>query len=353
MFDAKFALQQPEQQQHESAASGVAFVRLCVTLRQTDSSIMISGPPHDAFHSLLQQFCVHSAWVNDGSTLILPVQSNSMQLSLAPLVTPKKPSHQGAAPILSSNTKCARLFSVPLPGAPESETRALIAIHEDYGETMGSHIWDAPILLSFALLHAAASQVAEDNAASRHGRMLELGAGCGLFATVYALRYCSRTMLLTERDESLALLTSNLRHNCSSVSSQSLSVVVPLTWGEPLGSALCPDEIAHVDTVFAFDVLYHWASHEALLTTIEAIRQASRGLSSVIIAHKHRGKMTSTALESVLQRGHDSDCSSSFKSTAASTMASSNNGSENGCQWAKWGVTRLATLGSVDLLQLT
>ncbi|KAF1316548.1 Nicotinamide n-methyltransferase, partial [Globisporangium splendens] len=369
-FDAEFVLQQPEQQQndddtvaqqqHESAAPAVVFVRLCVKLRQTNSSTMASRPPHDTFHALLQQFCVHSAWVNDGTTLILPIQSNSMQLSLAPPATDKKMSPQEAAPIFGSNTnKCARLFSISPSEVPEGEAQ-VIAIHEDYGETMGSHIWDASILLSFAFLHATASQFAQedDREAARHGGMLELGAGCGLFAAVYALRCfknrCEKTttMVLTERTESLALLTSNLHHNCSS-SSQRSSVVMPLTWGEPLGSTLCPDEIARVDTIFASDVLYHWASHEALLTTIEAILQASRGLSSVIIAHKHCGKATSTALESVLQRGHDSDCSSSFKPKAASPMASSNNGSENGCQWANWDVARLATLGSVDLLQLT
>lgn len=200
---------------------------------------------------------------------------------------------------------------------------------------MGSHLWDASILLSFGLIHAGARSLAERT------KMLELGAGCGLFACVFAAVFSdpeqeAASMLLTERSDSLPLLKANVEENVGKTVQYQLA---PLVWGEPLDSLYNDEKSvnASADLVFAADVLYNWAAHRELLSSMDAL---SSDQAMVVLAHKHRSKATSSVLEQVLTGQHQEHCTS-------------NNGSEKACPWTDWQVTRLATLASVDLLRLT
>lgn len=342
---------------------------VCLRIRLTKASSDLDAR-RTAFQTSFQQFCLHSEWIND-DTLILPIQSDSIQL--LPAAASEEPQKAKS----NCSSICQRIFSVPTT-TPHSSGK-MVTIQENYGDTMGSHIWDASILLSFTLVYATRQSPISSSSRvclPRHV-MLELGAGCGLFAAVYSIRFCSdgasgnkdleapplsatgNTMLLTERAESLALLTSNLRRNCGH--SLHLQRVLPLVWGR---EDAIPHEFPRVHTIFASDVLYNWAVHEALLTTIEQIRQRSRnttdaaacewgeeeGLSSVIIAHKHRGKATSAALENVLQ-GECRDCGCT--ESAAKRDVTAGDGGGSSCQWENWSVTRVARLGKIDVLRLT
>lgn len=269
------------------------------------------------FHVAFQRFCVHSVWI-DATTLVLPLRTLQIHLTA---------SEAGSSSPKRSNV-CTRLFSIP------SQTRhdaTLIEIEENYGDTMGSHVWDASLLLSFALCVARSSHLRPSIG------ILELGAGCGLFGVVYAMlseqhgdaRW--RSLVLTERAESLSLLDANLARNGVHSSRHEVVVTLPLVWGTPIEQELPP-----VDAVFACDVLYNWNAHEALLATVEALQAhttPSEPPASVIIAHKHRGKATCPRLEAVLRGDGANSCGVA-------------------CRWKNWCVTRAARLGAIDVLVL-
>lgn len=288
-------------------------VRLLVGIKDTPQG---GSSAHDA----LQQFCVGSQWLTT-ETLVLPVQSDRIELL----------ANGTESATTERSSTCRRLFSVSC----ENQSSRTIAMQENYGDTMGSHLWDASILLSFGLIHAGARSLVERT------KMLELGAGCGLFACVFAavfsdLEQDAASMLLTERSASLPLLKANLEEN---IGKSVPYVLTPLVWGQPVDPS--DNDAKNVNTsanlVFAADVLYNWPAHRELLSSMSAL---SSDHARVFLAHKHRSKATSHALEQVLSGQHQQHCTS-------------NNGSKMDCPWKDWQVTRLATLASVDLLQLT
>lgn len=301
------------------------------------------------FHEAFQQFCIHSEWI-DAQTLVLPVQTQ--RIRLLPLASLPSGDFEELE-LARSSSLCSRVFSIIRP--LQARKARVITVGENYGDTMGSHIWDASILLSFAL--CAASHLPPDH---KSHTMLELGAGCGLFAAVYAalceedLDGAGATMVLTERSESLALLEANVKLNAVSGNTAEVAgdrvrrwapaiQFLPLMWGDPIGKNALPRD--GVDTIFAADVLYNWSSHEPLLRTIDAILQhqtpGTGCATSAVIAHKHRGSKaaaSSAFLEQLLQGSSENCCDQKPLGE---------------CQWTNWHVSRAAKLGKVDILLLT
>jgi predicted nicotinamide N-methyase len=320
-----------------ATAAAVVACRLLIALNPV-SDVFIAK---SAFHQDFQGFCAHSVWLADNA-LVLPLQSDRIQVGL----TPERLSCQHPA-----TTTCRRLFSVPSPpGADASEqSRQMIAITENYGDAMGAHIWDASILLSFALVDAAPHL----NTLREPTAMAELGAGCGLFACVFRALFATAAsaIVLTERAESARLLQSNVEQNEDAcVCGGPLIQVVPLVWGHfPLPPALATRAASTssrghgIGVVFAADVLYYWDTHVALLSTLAALSTRDAEF-QVIIAHKHRGAATTRALEGVLAR-----CGRHEGGNGATT---DQDGHEADA-WNNWYVDRLARLGKVDLLRLT
>jgi len=271
------------------------------------------------YRHLLQAFCVGSAWLNEHA-LVLPLQ-------VALHVT----STSGGADKVVTSTACTRLFRAVEGGNDSS----LIVIEENYGDAMGSHVWDASVLLSFLVRQAgtAALVTSHQNTLA----VLELGSGCGLLATVLAKRQSPHTAaIFTEKAESTARLQANLDRNASPAS----ALVLPLEWGAPLPCAL---RDARVRVVFAADVLYNWAAHEAFLATLDALVRAedpSTGF-HVFLAHKRRGKASAANLNALATGAFEA---------AAQCEASSG---DSPCRWLRWHVQKLSSLGRVELFRLT
>lgn len=324
-----------------------------------------AGTPLSAFHSSFQRFCADSTWL-DASTLVLALHSQPIELTRSRADGIESPTPPTSS-LLAATNLCRRVFAVEALGSasssplsattpeatpPSIKYRQLVEITENYGDTMGAHIWDASILLSYALCHASHDNVPFSG-------MLELGAGCGLFAAVYAAFHGVSTLdsalrpphhvVLTERAESIRLLEANLAHNRIGVDPDALTVTVaPLVWGEspPVALTALLGSVG-IGAIFAADVLYSWSAHEALLASLEAFvtqqaqrRKETSGHSTppvVTIAHKHRSRATSDELERVLEHSASRICAS------AKTDA---------CAWTHWRVTRAARLGAVELLEL-
>lgn len=364
-FDAEFSFttarsnQSQDDAEHDGKESAELLMGVTILLQVgLKVSAKRALARNTEFHDAFQQFCSHSMWI-DAQTLVLPVLTQRIRL----LSLSSSSSEEDAVQVPKTlSSLCSRVFSVTRPHIAKKK---FIMIQENYGDTMGSHIWDASILLAFAL--CSASQFPFPKHSQNH-TMLELGAGCGLFAAVYAALSddmdCERrSMVLTERRESLTLLEANLQLNSetdNTVDEPGDSVrrgpaiqFLPLVWGDLIDENALPE--GGVDTIFAADVLYNWSAHEPLLRTIDAIVQLKQhqakaekptGASGVFIAHKHRGsKAASSAFLEHLLTGSDENCCDSKSSAKYPEVGE--------CQWTNWHVSRAACLGKVDILLLT
>lgn len=299
-----------------------AAIHLVVELQDRKSSLDCTSSAESAFRQAASRFCARSVWL--GHSLMLPFQSEIIKITT--------PVSGMSSPSASTTTTCRRFFRLPPAKDTTTTTRArIVTVTENYGDTMGSHIWDASVFLSLALCHATDSVPPSI--------MVELGAGCGLFAAVFRALFGSTSWLvLTERSESTALLTANLALNAAPVDPPIL--VASLHWGVLSLPTAISDHVVQ-DTrdvvLFAADVLYHWDAHSALLATLETLARQWTGSNvdnfQAILAHKHRGETTSRALERVVNRQDDLDVALD--------------------PWNKWRVERIARLGRVDLLRLS
>jgi predicted nicotinamide N-methyase len=142
--------------------------------------------------------------------------------------------------------------------------------------TMGSHIWDASVVLANYLERIPIS-----------GNVVELGAGCGLVGMSIVdhqtLQPDTTTMvLLTDQSSQLPILHSNIQLN----KLQSHCKAIELDW-------CCTDQVMNVkticndciDVIIAADVLYNNKEIEYLLQVIYTLHPV-RG---VYLAQKDRG----------------------------------------------------------------
>ncbi|RLN92466.1 hypothetical protein BBJ28_00002901 [Nothophytophthora sp. Chile5] len=266
-----------------------------------------------AFRRPFQRFCRGSTWLND-QVLVLPLQV-ALQVVAA------------EAPFETS-TVCQRVFCASLPRTSAGgEKPRLLVIEEHYGDAMGAHVWDASILLSFVLLEAG---IASSESLNQHQTVVELGSGCGLFASVLTT-FCSSqaefTAIFTEKPE----CTARLQHNLQSMD----AMVLPLEWGEPLPAILSS---ADVTVVFAADVLYNWAAHEALLTTLDGFTASHMQL---LLAHKRRGHSSAAKMDALAAGAYDPATQCGVKTDT------------NECRWSHWHVEKLAALGRIDLFRVS
>lgn len=180
----------------------------------------------------------------------------------------------------------------PLLSAYRSLPRLSLIIREDYGATLGSHIYDCAIVLLQFLSTAAVAVDPEGN--PRPGTAVELGSGCGLVG-LWLSSLFSRVHL-TDKACQLALLRENItlsgRQDCCEASS--------LDWADASGTELralqehirCTQPSAPLGLVVASDVLYDKGAAAPLLTLIHALSQTNAGSClappRIIIAQKIR-----------------------------------------------------------------
>eukprot|EP01033_Poteriospumella_lacustris_P004500 gene4500-3217_t len=152
----------------------------------------------------------------DKKQLVLPVFSDFFYLQ--PSSTPSDPNDSIPSPkrrILCSNYREIS-FVDPLSRQPST-----FVVKEDYGATIGSHVYDSSIVLGQYLYETIANQ----DHACQYCRVIELGAGCGLIS-IAAASILQRAHLpssstpqvfATDRKSQLPLLQWNVERNPSAV----------------------------------------------------------------------------------------------------------------------------------------
>ena len=141
-----------------------------------------------------------------------------------------------------------------------------VTIEEDFGATMGTHVWNASICLA---RHLVSSKV---NISSE--RILEVGAGCGLLSLV-AAKLGALSVVATDRDHPEAMEI--LKRNCHDKNIR----VASLDFG-----ARPSDDIRHTKPalLLAADVLYAPTAPKNLVTTLAYLPT----IKEIIIAHTER-----------------------------------------------------------------
>ncbi|KAL4101396.1 hypothetical protein PRIC1_005148 [Phytophthora ramorum] len=307
-------------------------VSIMIQSKQTPVACSSSSSAKDS-RCQLRSFCVGSSWLSE-RVLVLPLRVDLQ-------VTSSSQVDRAA----TTSTSCHRMFRSSLSTSPaaalDNKERGLLVIEENYGDAMGSHVWDASILLGFAVIRAGINTPLQQKLTRNKTKqaILELGSGCGLFAAVLTAHLSSDTRwttIFTEKPECTERLQTNLDRNEPPASSS----VLPLEWGAPLLKEL---READVRVVFAADVLYHWAAHEAFLATLDSLvgEQESSTKLHVFLAHKRRGKASATKLDAL--------ASGTFDSAAhcGAAIDTSN------CRWLHWQVEKVASIGRVDLYILS
>lgn len=160
-----------------------------------------------------------------------------------------------------------------------------IWIKEDFGETIGSHIYDCSIILCRYFRQTFSAEE------SYPDLVIELGSGCGLSAIFACLLFRCRT-ILTDLPEQLPLLSENV--NLNGLDEQKCSYQ-ELRWGdlEAVNDivTIC-SEFQNI-VILAADVLYDSTAAPLLLQTVQALSGAlvSKRV-TVLLAQKNRDNMT-------------------------------------------------------------
>ncbi|GMF25220.1 unnamed protein product [Phytophthora fragariaefolia] len=314
-----------------SISSGV-HVNLRVQVKQIPE-LSVDSNTDNSPRQLLRTFCVGSAWVSE-RVLILPLQV-SLQVGYESESVEEN----------ITSTACQRLFrTIPWINSTRDKVireRGVLVVDEHYGDAMGAHVWDASILLSWALLRAGIRALSPvcNNSTNKVGTtqaILELGSGCGLFAAVLATLQPPLPQvktIFTEKVENTDRLQKNLDQN----GSQPSASVIALKWGKALPKAL---QEANVCVVFAADVLYNWAAHEDFLATLDYLvqSQGSNTKVHVFLAHKRRGQASVEKLDALASNTFD--------------RAARCSGGKTNCRWIRWHIKKIASLARVDLFEL-
>ena len=201
--------------------------------------------------------------------------------------------HTEAVTVHASIADCERR---PLLSVYRSLPRLSITIREDYGATLGSHIYDCAIVLLQFLRTAALSAAADREgspSAAWTGTAVELGSGCGLVGLWLSSLFAR--VHLTDKACQLPLL----RENIALSGRQGRCEASSLDWADASGTEMralqqridSTQPPAPLGLVVAADVLYDKGSAAPLLTLIHALAQTNGATAApprIIIAQKIR-----------------------------------------------------------------
>lgn len=178
-----------------------------------------------------------------------------------------------------------------------------IIIEEEYGKTVGSHVYDCSIaiLRYLATFHIADGMNGSNvrtcffDAPDRMTVAVELGAGCGLVSIWLAKRNKFNRVIATDMDNQLPLILRNIERN----SLQSVCSSKELNWSLSVGNlessqfsfklqrehfGMHDDE--HLDMIIAADVMYSKSLAEDLITVLKAL--AVPNVTVIYLAQKLR-----------------------------------------------------------------
>lgn len=175
-----------------------------------------------------------------------------------------------------------------------------LIIQEDYGATLGSHIYDCSlVLLEFFNKELLSSRYCDH--ALLDGSVVELGSGCGLLG-IWLNQHCKR-VFLTDRTSQLALIRRNVLLNTSHAAR---CMCLALDWSDrdkkpllSLQSALRND--APLRVIIAADVLYDREAAAALFDVVDALEGAGEVSSQarILIAQKLRSDTLASDVDAI------------------------------------------------------
>ena len=181
--------------------------------------------------------------------------------------------------IQTSQKECPQrsrsLLSTFRPFYGPTTSHKLLIIKEEYGLTLGAHIYDCSIIL-LKYLYNSLSSFTQRRVA------VELGAGCGLLSTWLSHHY--DTVSCTDMSEQLSLMNENVSLNGSLVN----ICVSEVDWGnlQQIHELKEKYESTTIDLVIAGDVLY---DKQAVIKLFNAIRILSDENTVILVAQKIRG----------------------------------------------------------------
>lgn len=149
-----------------------------------------------------------------------------------------------------------------------------VKVKEEYGSSIGSHLYDSAIVAINHLQHSAALSLSEKDI------VLELGAGCGLTGIWLTKKYGCRS-ILTDLPSQIPLLEENILLN----NGDDLCEVMAFDWADGL-NRLDPDLINRLQMVIAADVLYDLDAARLLLVLLKELLIKSN--CQVLLAQKNR-----------------------------------------------------------------
>ena len=182
-----------------------------------------------------------------------------------------------------------------------------IIIEEEYGKTVGSHVYDCSIgiLRYLASSHAVDGMTGSNvlscssNTPDRKTVAVELGAGCGLVSIWLAKRNRYNRVIATDMDNQLPLILRNIERNnvqpvCSSkelnwsltVSSERKAIESSQFSFKLQREYLGMHDDEHLDMIIAGDVMYSKSLAEDLITVLIAI--AVPNVTVIYLAQKLR-----------------------------------------------------------------
>lgn len=160
-----------------------------------------------------------------------------------------------------------------------------IWIKEDFGETIGSHVYDSSVILCRYLRHAFSSEELYPDL------VIELGSGCGLSGIFSCLSFQCRT-ILTDLPQQLPLLRGNITMNGLNLQQ---CVCQELRWGDAtsLDNIISNCSVYQKIVILAADVLYDSTAAPLLLQTLHATYTTLQRKKIIIfLAQKNRDTMT-------------------------------------------------------------
>jgi len=222
---------------------------------------------------------------------------------------------------------------VPICGRVGVETVSpvKVLIKEDYGATIGSHIWDSSLILCEYMHKSGIGLGYSSLATDDDGCVsvcLELGAGVGVVGLYVAKAARRRSLVvLTDIQRQMAYLNTNIALNSHPGLTQARCVSMVLDWNsipddlngaagntpcsyrdeivtlhretvDPSArSSVCQSSYPVIDLIVAADVLYDQTATDGLFRTLRCF--ATAGRTDILIAQKIRGADTLVDISAV------------------------------------------------------
>jgi predicted nicotinamide N-methyase len=154
-----------------------------------------------------------------------------------------------------------------------------LLIEEEYGLTIGSHVYDSSIVLNHYLEQSSPEQSFE--------QIIELGAGCGL-SGIFAAYAFNASAILTDCRNQLPLLKKNVKYN----DPFHRCVVMEFDWciEEHLIDLMQHIDVSKRTLLLAADVLYHSTATSAMFYALSELSKAFPS-SFLVVAQKNRRQL--------------------------------------------------------------